>query len=140
MKSSSSRPIRVMEVVQTTKRTPCSLASAIDSETDGMRYFFMSDFITPVPAPSMFIWDSFKWSAPPLFIMFIIHCMKLFFPRARLPFLTTPSPQKVKNIVTSMPIEAPVLARLKAVSYTHLRAHETRHDLVCRLLLEKKKN
>ena len=27
---------------------------------------------------------------------------------------------------------------LQAVSYTHLRAHETRHDLVCRLLLEKK--
>ena len=29
--------------------------------------------------------------------------------------------------------------RRVAVSYTHLRAHETRHDLVCRLLLEKKK-
>src|SRR5450759_3318005 len=29
--------------------------------------------------------------------------------------------------------------KLIAVSYTHLRAHETRHDLVCRLLLEKKK-
>src|SRR5450756_2952362 len=28
---------------------------------------------------------------------------------------------------------------LVSVSYTHLRAHETRHDLVCRLLLEKKK-
>src|SRR5659263_674238 len=27
----------------------------------------------------------------------------------------------------------------RPVSYTHLRAHETRHDLVCRLLLEKKK-
>src|SRR5659263_748881 len=27
---------------------------------------------------------------------------------------------------------------IKSVSYTHLRAHETRHDLVCRLLLEKK--
>ena len=27
----------------------------------------------------------------------------------------------------------------KAVSYTHLRAHETSQDLVCRLLLEKKK-
>src|SRR5665648_871473 len=25
-----------------------------------------------------------------------------------------------------------------ALAYTHLRAHETRHDLVCRLLLEKK--
>src|SRR5665648_1161095 len=31
------------------------------------------------------------------------------------------------------------LRHAKAVSYTHLRAHETRHDLVCRLLLEKKK-
>src|SRR5665648_1205975 len=30
-------------------------------------------------------------------------------------------------------------ARWTPVSYTHLRAHETRHDLVCRLLLEKKK-
>src|SRR5450759_4917641 len=28
---------------------------------------------------------------------------------------------------------------MSTVSYTHLRAHETRHDLVCRLLLEKKK-
>src|SRR5665648_879491 len=28
--------------------------------------------------------------------------------------------------------------KLSPVSYTHLRAHETRHDLVCRLLLEKK--
>src|SRR5665648_1158009 len=33
----------------------------------------------------------------------------------------------------------PSLAAAMAVSYTHLRAHETRHDLVCRLLLEKKK-
>src|SRR5665648_1165126 len=30
-------------------------------------------------------------------------------------------------------------ADINSVSYTHLRAHETRHDLVCRLLLEKKK-
>src|SRR5450756_739093 len=28
---------------------------------------------------------------------------------------------------------------IDTVSYTHLRAHETRHDIVCRLLLEKKK-
>ena len=28
----------------------------------------------------------------------------------------------------------------ESVSYTHLRAHETVLDLVCRLLLEKKKN
>src|SRR5450759_5551652 len=29
-----------------------------------------------------------------------------------------------------------VPALVYPVSYTHLRAHETRHDLVCRLLLE----
>ena len=29
---------------------------------------------------------------------------------------------------------------IPSVSYTHLRAHETVLDLVCRLLLEKKKN
>ena len=30
------------------------------------------------------------------------------------------------------------LVYLEPVSYTHLRAHETEADLVCRLLLEKK--
>ena len=31
-------------------------------------------------------------------------------------------------------------SKIEPVSYTHLRAHETVLDLVCRLLLEKKKN
>ncbi|WDT36858.1 hypothetical protein PVA38_11735 [Streptococcus pneumoniae D39] len=31
------------------------------------------------------------------------------------------------------------MRKVKTVSYTHLRAHETVLDLVCRLLLEKKK-
>ena len=35
--------------------------------------------------------------------------------------------------------ERMVISCIWSVSYTHLRAHETRHDLVCRLLLEKKK-
>src|SRR5665648_1239610 len=30
---------------------------------------------------------------------------------------------------------ASLIIYLRSVSYTHLRAHETRHDLVCRLLL-----
>src|SRR5450759_5813644 len=30
--------------------------------------------------------------------------------------------------------------KVETVSYTHLRAHETRHEIVCRLLLEKTKN
>ena len=32
------------------------------------------------------------------------------------------------------------LTTINSVSYTHLRAHETLMNLVCRLLLEKKKN
>src|SRR5665811_2552833 len=36
-------------------------------------------------------------------------------------------------------IRTDVLYYLNPVSYTHLRAHETVLDLVCRLLLEKKK-
>ena len=35
-------------------------------------------------------------------------------------------------------ITASCLVKVDAVSYTHLRAHETVLDLVCRLLLEKK--
>ena len=43
---------------------------------------------------------------------------------------------RVRFINQGDPIPA---AKLKAVSYTHLRAHETGRNLVCRLLLEKKK-
>src|SRR5665648_270109 len=41
-----------------------------------------------------------------------------------------------------VPADGPAIVapnHFSSVSYTHLRAHETRHDLVCRLLLEKKK-
>ena len=33
-----------------------------------------------------------------------------------------------------------IMDGVTSVSYTHLRAHETGRNLVCRLLLEKKKN
>src|SRR5450759_5868502 len=47
----------------------------------------------------------------------------------------------VEMIERSLVIAAIVedVAEVDPVSYTHLRAHETRHDIVCRLLLEKKK-
>ena len=32
-----------------------------------------------------------------------------------------------------------IINEVKAVSYTHLRAHETKANIVCHLLLEKKK-
>src|SRR5450759_6012579 len=43
------------------------------------------------------------------------------------------SQHAIEQIMADTPTPIPV-------SYTHLRAHETRHDLVCRLLLEKKKH
>src|SRR5450756_2924304 len=54
--------------------------------------------------------------------------------------------ERLRNILLRKPLYTPsffsflpcLIARIP-VSYTHLRAHETRHDLVCRLLLEKKK-
>src|SRR5450759_5852043 len=51
-----------------------------------------------------------------------------------------------RYVMTALPpggytltVEAAGFKKYNPVSYTHLRAHETRHDLVCRLLLEKKK-
>ena len=37
-------------------------------------------------------------------------------------------------------VEIILAVGIGSVSYTHLRAHETGRNLVCRLLLEKKKN
>src|SRR5450756_3082068 len=64
-------------------------------------------------------------------------------PAARHPPKTSSSPgntmNKPRNRFCSEATTATSRARWAPVSYTHLRAHETRHDLVCRLLLEKKK-
>src|SRR5665811_446539 len=48
-----------------------------------------------------------------------------------------PEPQKVPGVYCSAGSAA--CRDLNPVSYTHLRAHETVLDLVCRLLLDKKK-
>src|SRR5450756_2586507 len=39
--------------------------------------------------------------------------------------------------IWQLSVGAPPRVEILTVSYTHLRAHETRHELVCRLLLEK---
>ena len=49
--------------------------------------------------------------------------------------------QKIRGLkqVDGKSLRATQFQRLRTVSYTHLRAHETPEHLVCRLLLEKKK-
>ena len=42
-------------------------------------------------------------------------------------------------LILHVPARLHAAAAIGTVSYTHLRAHETVLDLVCRLLLEKKK-
>src|SRR5660397_293053 len=44
------------------------------------------------------------------------------------------------RVAVEMYVRHPCLDALPAVSYTHLRAHETKANIVCRLLLEKKKD
>ena len=50
-----------------------------------------------------------------------------------------PTGRSTKAFILPAPAAGPVPPPAYAVSYTHLRAHETVLDLVCRLLLEKKK-
>ncbi len=42
---------------------------------------------------------------------------------------------RLSHLVEQLFADEQVLRRTHSVRYTHLRAHETRHDLVCRLLL-----
>ena len=46
---------------------------------------------------------------------------------------------EIKHNQIYLEIDSEDLIDVVSVSYTHLRAHETRGNLVCRLLLEKKK-
>eukprot|EP00657_Telonema_sp_P-1_P009381 TRINITY_DN3569_c0_g1_i1.p1 TRINITY_DN3569_c0_g1~~TRINITY_DN3569_c0_g1_i1.p1 ORF type:complete len:137 (+),score=44.88 TRINITY_DN3569_c0_g1_i1:135-545(+) len=49
------------------------------------------------------------------------------------------TPVLMNPLLTTLLLAPPLLPHMLPVSYTHLRAHETVLDLVCRLLLEKKK-
>ena len=49
-------------------------------------------------------------------------------------------PQQGTSMRSTVTLRMSFWERMAAVSYTHLRAHETDSYLVCRLLLEKKKN
>eukprot|EP00657_Telonema_sp_P-1_P004290 TRINITY_DN19931_c0_g1_i1.p1 TRINITY_DN19931_c0_g1~~TRINITY_DN19931_c0_g1_i1.p1 ORF type:complete len:105 (+),score=33.75 TRINITY_DN19931_c0_g1_i1:201-515(+) len=90
---------------------------------------FVADLVSPQPAKSQG-----KGSVP-------------LPPIARVRKFNQPKPKKrgfgllpTCSPVCSMPKVTVVGSKQReAVSYTHLRAHETVLDLVCRLLLEKKK-
>src|SRR5450759_5841345 len=47
-----------------------------------------------------------------------------------------PGGMRRDDVIEVLTVDCQVV-EVAPVSYTHLRAHETRHDIVCRLLLEK---
>src|SRR5450759_3692193 len=52
------------------------------------------------------------------------------------PLPSTPKPRQFSYLLSAILLSGSALSfyyGISAVSYTHLRAHETRHDLVCRL-------
>ena len=51
-----------------------------------------------------------------------------------------PTAVELQAVLATAVAEANDVVSADPVSYTHLRAHETVLDLVCRLLLEKKKH
>src|SRR5450756_2616989 len=70
----------------------------------------------------------------------ILHVLDVYISPSNLLRHLVEHPRDVHGLDDNSPFTHFPRDRLPAVSYTHLRAHETRHDLVCRLLLEKKKN
>src|SRR5665648_1194734 len=71
----------------------------------------------------------------------VLHANEFFEPQ-RLPRYSSSLEIQINQCIPILSVQQSVqpFFRGTPVSYTHLRAHETRHDLVCRLLLEKKKN
>src|SRR5450759_4960449 len=69
--------------------------------------------------------------------MSAFHAATFLFPGECVTTTRKPASYILVLIDSPSPPMPPVISAIP-VSYTHLRAHETRHDLVCRLLLEKK--
>ena len=95
-----------MLIVQAIISIPFSTACAIRLSKLSIRFFLMIRRIIQLPAPPIFILDSFSFS------LFAGSIQPNILPKISLDtagfsrFLITLSPQKVKNIVTFFPVEA----------------------------------
>src|SRR5665648_74869 len=85
---------------------------------------------------SLKVIKTYPFSDPnPLPAMAINNLVSRFYPYFMIDGYSNQGVNKNRKVVT---MENDFIT-VTVLSYTHLRAHETRHDLVCRLLLEKKK-
>ena len=105
-----------------TRRSEISCALPISGDICGAPHFFsMGFFVIPLIGLRQQLIEK----------VFLL----LFFVRCSVSACMWPS----SNFNCGLVVSVRVRVRVCAVSYTHLRAHETCADLVCRLLLEKKK-
>ena len=78
--------------------------------------------------------------SPSVSVPAIVKVFSLSLPVDVMETLVPEDEAKAGMVPTSISPESPsTFTSVTAVSYTHLRAHETKANLVCRLLLEKKK-
>src|SRR5450759_4682414 len=113
IRSSRFKPSRSIVIWHGIRWTPISLAASISSWGLATWCSLARWFIIAGPAPAKFILDSFRCWSPPRFIVDSIFCIQ-FSPVMRTWFLTSGKrPQNVKKTVVSLPIAAPVVARIR---------------------------
>ncbi len=107
-------PIRPIVVVQAINRTPRSWAICINSGMPGIRCCRMTRFISLVPKPPKWNRESGSVSAPPLLRTPNMRRSQSFAALGA-PFRRMVlRPQKVKNMVTCIPMAAAPVAMMKA--------------------------
>ena len=105
-----------MDIVQATSLTPLSIALFISVSRESTFLSFMTFFIIAVPIPPMFILDNLSLLLPSGIIIPNIFSIMDFFGFTAFALRRALSPQKVKNIVTGLPIAAAPLAIMKEAS------------------------
>ena len=103
-----------MDIEQATTSTPLSIADLISSSRELTFLFFITILIILSPMPSMCMLESLSFLLPLGIIKPNIESITPFFTSTFPGLLSILSPQKVKNSVTFLPIEAAPLAIIKA--------------------------
>ncbi|MPN53329.1 hypothetical protein SDC9_200993 [bioreactor metagenome] len=106
-------PITSIDIEQATTSTPFFIACSIKSSKDDIFLFFITSLISLLPIPIICILESLSFLLPLGIIIPKAVSIKFFLTEIFSCFLKMFNPQKVKNIVTFLPIEAAPLAIIK---------------------------
>ena len=102
-----------IDIVHAISLIPLSIACFINDSRESTFLSSMTFFIMAVPIPPIFILESFSLPVPLGIIKPNIFSIKDFLTFCASAFLSTFNPQKVKNMVTGLPIAAAPFAMIK---------------------------